>query len=341
VRAKAIGIGLALAVIAALSVPMAAAAKRHEAVYSSFRLHGSNGYVVEVNSFDGAPIQLNARKHVPGSRGFLGAEYSPPHTRRTATEMEASLGRLGRIDVHFVERSRREEPVPPHCKGSPTIVEKGFFVGAIHFHGEDGFTRVDAGRAPGSVSHEPPVTCHGHRAEPSEFFGGSATTEPQSRTMRESGETESLSLIAGTSDRRRTFVAVRLMSELEDETTGPSLGGVFYATDSGHVGPVPTVKSAFTFSTSPRSFLSPDPDHPLTAATVEPPAPFTGSASFTLTSPTTDELRGELAVELPGEGAVPLVHGFAAGMCANRRCTKTVPPALRPGDIAVEVQGVH
>jgi hypothetical protein len=73
------------------------------------------------------------------------------------------------------------------------------------------------------------------------------------------------------------------------------------------------------------------PSGPLTAATVEPPAPFTGSAAFALTSPTSDTYSGDLAVELPGVGAVPLTGpAIAAGLCRDYHCTKTLPRALRP-----------
>ena len=64
------------------------------------------------------------------------------------------------------------------------------------------------------------------------------------------------------------------------------------------------------------------------AATVEPPAPFVGSAAFSQSSGLPAAWSGSLAVELPGGGIVPLTGpDFGAALCrgagepAQRPCT--------------------
>jgi hypothetical protein len=78
-------------------------------------------------------------------------------------------------------------------------------------------------------------------------------------------------------------------------------------------------------------FVSPEPKEPLAAAEVSPSAPFSGSASFALTSPRQAEWSGDLAVDLPGYGRVALTGPkIRAGLCETKACTPTLPKSLRP-----------
>ena len=71
---------------------------------------------------------------------------------------------------------------------------------------------------------------------------------------------------------------------------------------------------------------------PLAEATVAPPAPFSGSATFHLDDPKTASWTGDLAVEMPGLGKVSLTgDGIEAGLCSGlSNCTKTLPKDLQP-----------
>ena len=73
------------------------------------------------------------------------------------------------------------------------------------------------------------------------------------------------------------------------------------------------------------------PEGTPTAATATPPAPFKGSGTFTLESPSTAAWTGDLSVEIPTLGSVDLTGpGWWAGACAAR-CTKTFPEGLSVG----------
>ena len=79
------------------------------------------------------------------------------------------------------------------------------------------------------------------------------------------------------------------------------------------------------------TFRVPDLAAPPTEATVTPAAPFSGSATFHLDDPRSASWTGDLAVELPGLGKVPLTgEGIDAGLCKGTSCTKTLPKKLQP-----------
>jgi hypothetical protein len=343
VRAKLVGIGAVLAAVVGLTVPAVAgasppAAKYPESIASTFKLHGSHGYTIEVVSIGGEPLDITAQKRI--GTGVLLAQYTPRQKQGAGTGVHVNLGRLGRIDVHFVEHQRQEVPAPPHCKGSSATLERGVFVGSIHFHGEHGYTRVDAGRAKGVVSREGPQTCTGSPGGPGEFFGSGATTAARSSDAGTTPAEKTLDLVLATADgTSRRFEALRFEGNGHEEGLAQSLGVSYFASTIGQVGSVVTAKSASVVGAPRDSFISPDPAHPLSAATVEPPAPFSGSATFALTSPKTAELTGNLAVELPGEGVVPLTSGIDAGLCEDGRCTKTLPAILAPAESGGEFTG--
>lgn len=79
------------------------------------------------------------------------------------------------------------------------------------------------------------------------------------------------------------------------------------------------------------AFQVPNLAEPLTEATVSPSAPFSGSATFHLDGPKTASWTGDLAVELPGAGEVPLSgEGISAGLCHGpSHCTKTLRGLLQ------------
>jgi hypothetical protein len=65
--------------------------------------------------------------------------------------------------------------------------------------------------------------------------------------------------------------------------------------------------------------------------TIEAPAPFSGSATIEAPSRATATLSGDLAVELPATGEVPLTGpGIDAGLCRDYTCMGSLPKVLRP-----------
>jgi hypothetical protein len=75
---------------------------------------------------------------------------------------------------------------------------------------------------------------------------------------------------------------------------------------------------------------------PPRSATVDPPSPFTGSASFQRESAKDFSWTGDLAVELPGIGEVTLAGPkFETALCLGRRCRGDEESSESAGSIAV------
>jgi hypothetical protein len=113
---------------------------------------------------------------------------------------------------------------------------------------------------------------------------------------------------------------------------GPKFGGpsVSFSASSSTQRHGFFVSASVSAEGEPATFLTPNPAGTLEDASVSPPAPFHGSATFHLDSPTSANWTGALSVELPGVGSVPLAgDGFWSALCEDATCTKTLPPNVR------------
>jgi hypothetical protein len=71
----------------------------------------------------------------------------------------------------------------------------------------------------------------------------------------------------------------------------------------------------------PNTYVVEGPSTRPDSATVAPPAPFSGDASFHWVPGMSAEWSGSLSVDLPGAGTVPLTGPpFKSELCLNRRC---------------------
>lgn len=120
--------------------------------------------------------------------------------------------------------------------------------------------------------------------------------------------------------------------DAEMEAVGGSISpiGFYLAFRRHHEGPVEILESAAILDPEPLAI--PDLTKALPAtATIEPPAPFSGSATIEAPSRATATLSGDLTVDLPAAGEVPLTGpGLVAGLCRDYACTRSLPKALRP-----------
>jgi hypothetical protein len=94
---------------------------------------------------------------VTGRKG--GAIYSAPATV-SETSIQASLGALGEIAVTF-HPSGQERKVRSKCGGKPVVFDSGYYEGTIAFHGEEGYTSVDATKASGDLGFLIDIVCPG------------------------------------------------------------------------------------------------------------------------------------------------------------------------------------
>lgn len=329
VRAKAIAAVLALAAIAGLALPGVAGAqgpkgrtfKLHPEVSEAFFLSGTNGYVLSVTIRDRHTLKVSAAKLTKGL-GTQSATYTVPyHQAPGSDEIEANLGRLGRIDVHFTpEETTKEPPILPQCTGGKSVNEVGSFVGLISFHGQRGFTRVHAHHAVGVVTTTPELTC---RKEPLPEKGEKAREgKPKEGEGEEEAEAgmQAVGLKVKTAGGRVGFEAFVLRFWTKKKSAA-IIG--FEASASKHLGRIAEESSAGSIFAPGKSFLFPDPKHLTKEAVIRPGPPFKGAATFRRDAEGKPSWTGDLSVELPGYGRIPLAgKGTQAAICELSKCGK-------------------
>ena len=273
---------------------------------ASFSLPGSNGFALDVSSEAGEVTVIASERRPPtvtfgpsgrlrsaGTGNGASTSYTAPAKGPGPETVDAGLGALGRIAVHFRPSGRRIVSIARRTCGRPIRVVRrlGTFVGTIRFQGEEGYTAVAATRARGSVGTPLPPDC----AAPGSTSGPASA--PSSSTL--------LRPLAGgavlAAQNPRTGASFR---------AAPGPGGVEFRAqvEERNADGVTVVRRAqagapaFTF----------DFDPALSWAAVTPPAPFSGSARFA----THAQIRwtGSLRVTFPGL-SVPLTGaGFRSSL---------------------------
>ncbi|HEX8752030.1 MAG TPA: hypothetical protein VF731_01325 [Solirubrobacterales bacterium] len=260
-----------------------------------FTLHGSNGYAITVS---GDPeggrfsdVEVNIDK------GSVGAFYLG-HGHVTPTGIHANLGGLGRISVSFRPSDKvRGVRISKRClKHRPPVVKArlGIFVGTVSFHGEQGYTTVNAHRAVGGLG------------DPLAIKGGKPACDWHASPAEKHEEEQSVQL---TADDKRSGVSFSVAP----------LFGTWPSQGLGHPGPTngndlflvaQSEKKHGLFvlravgAAAPASAFSFDPV--LTSAIVTPPAPFIGTGTFLRNADGSASWTGSLSVPLPGLGTVSL-----------------------------------
>jgi hypothetical protein len=321
-RTRTVAIVVALGVLVALAVPGGAVAKPRfyntpGLTSEGIQLRGTHGYRVSLEVYD-RQAQLDVDKRV-GHLGLISVYYRLHRRLAAGPDIRFRLGGEGDVDLRFVP-DRVVEHGYPNCTGGPEISEHGHFVGTIRFCGRRDFTHVDAHRVDGLVTRTPP-----HRCRREKSTNGLNTIGVVVGSGTPSVPKGALELIAGTADRKLQFTGYRFEERSPLPPTETFLAWIEWAR------PGFTATSSAFEGGSQGSFVSAEPGSPLSAAELSPSAPFSGSASFALTPPRHGEWTGDLAVELPGYGRVPLTGPkIRAGLCETRACTPTLPKELRP-----------
>jgi len=278
-----------------LAVPPSAAAKPGYFVWPAVResqvsVKGTNGFDVTIARTAGW-IELTA------SNSSTAAHYVIRRRRRPSTgdEIHATFPGLGRVSLRF-RPSGKVKREPSFCGGRASIQRFGAFRGVIRFKGELGFTRVVSSGGRGHTYRSFREVCK-DSSESTPVPGYSLEAVAQSRgqalgffafrSIEEWFNDDEVTFIALIREKRRGMVIVR-NAIARASRSGLALAG-------------------------PRN----RPD----SATVAPPAPFSGTASFNAPPGAPAEWTGDLAVELPGAGTVPLTGpSFEPRLCMNRRC---------------------
>lgn len=177
-------------------------------------------------------------------------------------KIRASLGKRGRVSVRFDPRGKPD--VRRGCGGIKTKIQRGTYEGKIRFKGEHGYTKVRTRKAKGAVSVTR-ITFRSRR-------GSCGPSSPD------------VGLRAATGNFKLAFSAAKYA------------GGkvTFSGLIQERKGRVEIFRSAFARGPA-GSFTY---DDALTEASVDPPAPFSGSATYADGSPPI--WTGNLAARVPG-----------------------------------------
>jgi hypothetical protein len=240
-------------------------------VPTGFALRASNGYALLVEGIPARGKRPARLLLLAGARGKA-AIYSAPATV-TETSIESNLGELGEIAVSF---HRSHGAATARCGKQKIRFESGRYEGKIDFHGEEGFTSVEATTAPGSIDNPLSGFC------PESFLESSPSE-------RASGAELFLRNPA-------------LGPELWVRKKAPGAPALITASTSEFTNGISIQRFAALRMSAGRFTY----DRALRTATVHPPAPFAGSGRFDLGKKAGQRWSGDLTVDLPGRSGVPL-----------------------------------
>jgi hypothetical protein len=180
----------------------------------------------------------------------------------TEQGLKVRFGRLGLIDVAFAPTRTLSSTEPSEgCTGEPRTLREGTFAGTIDFTGERNFVRIEASQVEGSMSVISQWQC------PEEPVALASTARPLALSSR--GEKKAASLLAFGRRRGCTFAAGLHFS-------GGKARSVFYGFKAERREGMEIVRGVVARAGASAFVVD------LTAgtATVRPPRPFRGLATF-------------------------------------------------------------
>jgi hypothetical protein len=313
--------------------PLAAAAQAREALallsqasgppglqrgstFSELKFTNHDGFAIGVVALGQTVALTVSRKHRGGpGRGASSTTYLA-HGKVTPTSIQASFADRGRISVRFrpTGRDMRATRDAGCRKSSGGLIGRlGFFVGQLHFRGEDGYTSADVHRVHGgSIDFAALIACLLGGARPGRHvqlppagpplglpaFGtavrlrGPGPDVPGVRTHPSHGP-RSTSLIA---DDKLPLSRTAFEAQLRGARAR------FLALDERSEGRIGVIR--MVIASGPQSAFS--FDDPLASAAVAPPAPFSGAGAFQRGPRSEKSWTGSLAVSFLGAPGVSL-----------------------------------
>jgi hypothetical protein len=251
---------LATCLLALVVVPGASAAGRgREAERElSIEMH-VGGFRIKV---DGGELRGRQNVDLFVSRRRQYAQYVVP-AEITDSTIKAKFGSLGEIDYSFAPQGSANLECPG-AGGSEVN-----FTGTFNFTGENGYIHIDADHAAGTYSLFPePSTCGTQRAE-------GAATSPRAAPYQPyvgEGATLGATTLAKTTNGSRRLRALTVSRGEATKETQTSVSGLLAELDHGV-----SILRGVTIMAPARAF---EWDYAEGTATVSPPAPFSGTATF-------------------------------------------------------------
>jgi hypothetical protein len=243
---------------------------------ANFSLRAGNGYRILVDRTRGR-VSLSALRG--GKSFFASTSYTVPG-KVSPQRIDARFGRFGQISVRLKTERMRKGKLEEQCTGKPETIRYGVFVGTIRFRGEGGYTLVDARQATGRLSSGTKFKCVFPNLRP-----GSGPVAHASRQIPPS--------LGASQGGQRAFGV---------EVSGGKRRSIFFSAFSQEQrGRMEIFRNVFAEAPLSSFVFASD----LSSATVQPPRPFQGEASFQRT-PAGPTWSGTLSVDFPGRDDVRL-----------------------------------
>jgi hypothetical protein len=291
------GVILLVLGVFALQATLASASVQHQRKKETpyrvpvFEVPATNGYRVDV-------FWIAGRKGKPDKVGVLAWNLTS-WTSYTASgqvsdrRVRASLGRFGKVDVSFERRGVRR--VRPLCAEGIRSLVDGVWKGAVEFEGEEGFTQAINPELETEPLFHDPWECSTSEAD----YGTSPGV--YLKVYSRYGETMVVQNVTGGPVRYEAFAENR-------------------------IGRVEVGRMIEVFGPASGFHWSKD----LKRATISPPAPFSGTATYRALGGRVTDWKGNLHVDFPGFAGYPLNLGPALTEIRHGDCHVYFPPSDEP-----------
>lgn len=240
--------------------------------------------------------------------------------------MRARFGSIGRVDLRFQPSGKTKRGRPQRgCRGPRSVIELGRVRGTASLRGEGGYFRVERTGGSAELERSPRLVCARGRAQNIRPDVSLRDLVAPDFELEEGvflgAPVAALNAVAKVEGR---FIALRAThyESLAPEPvvqvgTLESGGGMAIGRGAWIIAPKRTLRTSLPGERPP-------------SATLTPPAPFRGTASFSALSPTANAWTGSLSVRLPGL-EVPLTGPrFSTDLCVVSPLKQ--PRGCGPGD---------
>jgi hypothetical protein len=257
----------------------------------AFRLPATNGYSAIVYGVAGKHHRGSSVTIVVYDRHSVSSYTADGRVR--GGRMVADFGDFGTVDIRFHRSGARR--LKDGCGGGPRPFVSGRFMGEVRFRFEGAYTQVRSTTVNAPPLYRPPNACEG------------------------------VSIVKG----GRTGALLRVYSRFGQidvvQNRPHGRASVIATTETRHEGV--EIEKTLELGASPSAFRwSTDMKH----ATLTPPPPFSGTATYAAFGGRVTHWEGNLRVEYPGWSQIPLTRGPSLTEFEHGSCRVS---GLRPGDL--------
>jgi hypothetical protein len=287
-----------------------------------------------------ALLSVMERIESPFERVLAHAAYATRAQSQPARGIfRADFGPIGRVALRFEPNTRERFGRPGGCNGRRPIYESGRLRGTVSLEGEGGYFRLDSRGGPGGRERWPRLVCREGEARNvppnlklSELFSPDFGISPELEILTTGGNTQAV-LNASEKVGGRS---VRLRASRDADGSHSAVQVVTLEVGHG----LAITRGLYVVGGEHTLRTSAPGVHPATA-TLAPPTPFYGEASYFENSARSHSWTGSLGVRLPGLDLALAGPSFATSLCVldpqknPRGCDFAKPKPLLPARLAL------